>query len=340
MSEKKQVTFEDIAKYTGFSKTTISRYFNRPATVTENNRKIIREALDTLGYQENKVAHILATGKTEYVGVIVPSLELDYYSSMLDKILKTYNEFGYKFIVFVGSNDAAAEMRYLEELLAYQIEGLIIMNHTLPSMSLCSLSVPVVAIEREDRFINSVNSDNYLGGIEAASLLLEKPCDVLIHLNSPTDESIPAYRRILGFKDYCLGHGLPCDIMIRDFGYSHEELHIPVKSVFEEMENRYPGMKKGVFCANDVIANYLLGQVIRKYGGLTPYYRIVGFDNTPMAVKAAYSISTIDQQIDVIAREAFSLLMEKIRLKRAGDPAADVPVHKTVSPLILRRETT
>ncbi len=340
MSEKNQVTFKEIAEYTGFSKTTISRYFNKPATVTEKNRKIIREALDLLGYQENKVAHILATGKTEYVGVIVPNLDLDYYSSMLDRILKTYNEFGYKFIVFVGSNDTAAEERYIEELLAYQIEGLIIMNHTLPSESLCSLSVPVVAIEREDRFINSVNSDNYLGGIEAASLLTEKTCDILIHLNSPTDESIPASQRISGFRDYCSARDLRYEIMIRDFGYSHEEVYSHAKAAFEEMETRYPGMKKGVFCANDVIANYLLGQVIRKYGGLTPLYRIVGFDNTPVGVKAPYSISTVDQQIEVIAREAICLLMEKIRQKRTGDPAARVPIHKTVTPIVLRREST
>ena len=29
MKQKKNVTFNDIAKYTGFSKTTISRYFNK-----------------------------------------------------------------------------------------------------------------------------------------------------------------------------------------------------------------------------------------------------------------------------------------------------------------------
>ena len=33
-SEKKKVTFNDIAKYTNFSKTTISRYFNNPDSLT------------------------------------------------------------------------------------------------------------------------------------------------------------------------------------------------------------------------------------------------------------------------------------------------------------------
>ena len=39
-------TYQDIANYTGFSKTTISRYFNRPETVTPENREKIRHALE------------------------------------------------------------------------------------------------------------------------------------------------------------------------------------------------------------------------------------------------------------------------------------------------------
>lgn len=45
---KKQVTFADIAEYTGFSKTTISRYFNHPNSLTLENQEKIAKALDEL----------------------------------------------------------------------------------------------------------------------------------------------------------------------------------------------------------------------------------------------------------------------------------------------------
>lgn len=61
---KKKVTFDDIAKYTGFSKTTISRYFNNPDSVTLENQDKISQALKDLNYQENKLAKVLANGKT------------------------------------------------------------------------------------------------------------------------------------------------------------------------------------------------------------------------------------------------------------------------------------
>ena len=105
MGKKQNITFNDIAKYTNFSKTTISRYFNNPDSLTLENQEIIAKALVDLDYKENKVARILANGKTEFIGIIVPNLFLHYYSEMLDKILSTYEQFGYKFLVFIGNQN-------------------------------------------------------------------------------------------------------------------------------------------------------------------------------------------------------------------------------------------
>ena len=48
---KKNITFSDIAKYTGVSKTTISRYFNNPDSLTLENQQIIATALEKLNYK-------------------------------------------------------------------------------------------------------------------------------------------------------------------------------------------------------------------------------------------------------------------------------------------------
>ena len=93
MARKKNVTFNDIAQYTHFSKTTISRYFNNPDSLTPENQQIISDALDKLNYKENKVAKILANGQTEFVGVLIPSLSMNYYSEMLNQILASYEKY-------------------------------------------------------------------------------------------------------------------------------------------------------------------------------------------------------------------------------------------------------
>ena len=59
-SQKKSITFSDIAQYTGLSKATISRYFNQPSYLTQENIDIISKALKELNYQENKLARVFA----------------------------------------------------------------------------------------------------------------------------------------------------------------------------------------------------------------------------------------------------------------------------------------
>ena len=193
---KKQVTFADIAAYTNFSKTTISRYFNHPDSLTLENQEKISQALDTLGYKKNKLAKVLANGKSEFIGIIIPNLYLHYYSEMLTQILSSYRDFHYKFLVFVSDNGPSEEEQYIDELMAYQIEGLIVLSHTLSSEKLASYQIPVIAIEREAEHICGVTSDNYMGALQAATLLIRDKCDVLIHVNADVPKSIPAYDRI------------------------------------------------------------------------------------------------------------------------------------------------
>ena len=251
MARKKNVTFNDIAQYTHFSKTTISRYFNNPDSLTPENQQIISDALDKLNYKENKVAKILANGQTEFVGVLIPSLSMNYYSEMLNQILASYEKYGYKFLVFAGNGHDETEHRYIQELMSYKIEGLIVLSHTLSSRELSDLQIPVVAIEREDQFVSSVNTDNYLGAYEATSLLIHNHCDVLIHLNSPTKENVPAYRRLAGFQDACVKAGVPHKVIIRDFGLSYQEAAAPLQEIFDNIEQKYAGQKKGIFLSND-----------------------------------------------------------------------------------------
>ena len=311
MARKQNVTFADIAKYTNFSKTTISRYFNNPDSLTEKNQKIIADALEKLNYHENKVARILASGQTEFVGVIIPNLFLHYYSEMLDRILSTYETFGYKFLVFLSNGDADTERQYIQELLAYKIEGLIILSHAIPSIELANLHIPIVAIEREDAHISSINTDNYMGAIQATSLLYRHNCEVLFHINNPTAKSIPAYGRIEGFEDFCREQQIPHRIFLhemKDQTASQEHL----KEILSEIEADSPGRKKGIFVSNDTHASILVNLLVRKHGKLPEDYLIVGFDDSPASRNAIFPISTVAQQIDVIATEAVKLLVEQI----------------------------
>lgn len=341
MAEKKNITFDDIAKYTHFSKTTISRYFNNPDSLTLENQQIISDALVKLNYKENKVARILANGKTEFVGIIIPNLYLHYYSEMLNQILSTYETYGYKFLVFVGHENAETERQYIQELLAYKIEGLIVLSHTLSSLELASLQIPIVTIEREDQYVSSINTDNYMGAVQAASLLAGHNCEILIHINTPTAPNIPAYGRIQGFMDFCATNGFKNRIFCQETKSTHDASLQYLKGVIEELDTTCSGMRKGIFVSNDTHANILLNVIFRKYGKLPDDYYIVGFDDSPVSREAIIPISTVGQQIDQIANEAVGLLVSQMEERKKRRPAPlKEPVHKTVTPILIRRETT
>ena len=334
---KKRVTFADIAAYTNFSKTTISRYFNDPDSLTLENQQKIADALEALDYKENKIGRILASGRTEFVGVIIPNLYMHYYAEMLNQILATYEIYGYKFLVFTGNAKADVERRYIEELLAYNIEGLITLSPTIPSEELASYNIPVVGIEREDQYICSVNTDNYLGGVQAASLLRESNCDILIHVNADIPSTSPASGRIRGFVDTCQENHLPYELILTDLGNTFEENQTRIMKLVDTFEQKYPNQKKGIFMPNDTHANVLLNILFQRHGKLPESYRLIGFDNSPISREAVIPTSTVGQQISVMADEAMKLLASQMneRKKRRPQPLK-APIHKIIAPKLIR----
>lgn len=266
---------------------------------------------------------------------------MHYYAQILSAILATYEKYGYKFLVFEGNKDKDVEQQYIQELLAYKIEGLIVLSHTIPSKELASYNIPTVTIEREDQYTCSVNTDNYMGAVQATSLLCKNNCDILFHLNQNLSKTTPGYQRILGFLDICKEYGRPYQLILDSFGRNHEENQKRFSQILEELDENYQGKKKGIFVSNDTHANILLNLIIRKFGTLPEEYRIVGFDDSPIASSAIIPISTVGQQIGIIANQAMELLvMQMNERKKRGPVPLTEPIHQVVTPILKRRETT
>lgn len=243
--------------------------------------------------------------------------------------------------MFAGNEHKETERKYIEELLAYKIEGMIIFSHTIPSEELAAYKVPIVTVEREDKFVCSVNTDNYMGGVQAAGLLVKSGCDVLIHINSDVSEDVPSYGRITGFCDICRERNIPHELILADMGNSYSEISAVIQKLLETIEKKYSGKCKGIFMSNDTHANILLNILIRKYGKLPDDYKIVGFDNTSISREAVIPISTAGQQIETMANEAMELLLLQINERKKRKPVPlDAPIHKTVTPILYRRDTT
>lgn len=332
---KKKVTYSDIAQYTNYSKMTISRYFNNPDSLTDETKEKIENALKELNYQSNKVAKILANGKSEFIGIIIPELFFDYYSLILNDILTTYSEFNYKFLVFAGNHDPQLEKKYIQELLAYQVEGLIILSYSLTSKVLQEYQFPIVTIEREDQHISSVNTNNYLGGQLATNHLIDNKCDVVIHINGFVKEYNPSYQRINGFKDTSISRNVPYEIIQKDFINDYDQTYQQLLDIYTYLEKKFPNQKKGVFVSNDNHANIFLNILLKNHKKIPEEYEIVGFDNT-ISKQSILPITTVSQNTKEIAYNAIKLLNKSIKSKNTNSKIQ----HLLVDPQLIIRETT
>ena len=84
-----------------------------------------------------------------------------------------------------------------------------------------------------------------------------------------------------------------------------------------------------------------LNLIFQKYGKLPKDYQIVGFDDSPIASEAILPITTVGQQIDLIAKTSMELLVQQMeeRKKRKPVPLAE-PIHNQITPILIRRKTT
>ena len=199
----------------------------------------------------------------------------------------------------------------------------------------------MIAIEREAERICSVTTDNYMGGMQATSLLIRNRCDVLIHINVHVPENIPAYDRIRAFEETCREYHVPYELNLTVSGDSYQELFEQMRVIFQDIDSKYSGQKKGIFLSNDTYANIFLNLIFQKYNCLPDEYQIIGFDNSPSAAESIIPITTIGQQIDVIAQTTMELLVEQMNEMKKRKPAPlQKPIHKKITPVLIRRQTT
>ena len=86
-----------------------------------------------------------------------------------------------------------------------------------------------------------------MGALQAATLLIRDKCDVLIHVNADVPKSIPAYDRIRAFEETCREYHVPYELNLNVSGDSYQELFEQMRVIFQDIDSKYSGQKKGIF---------------------------------------------------------------------------------------------
>ncbi len=303
-------TLKDIAKVTGVSIAAVSLVLNKkPIRISEEKRaEIIRTARE-LNYKTNQAARSLVTMQSDLLGLIVPDIENTYFSRLAKYLEKKCIE-NNKVLLILNSNELlSTDLRLLDILVSRQIDGIFICPSYESFQSpefrdrLEHIGVPVVMVDRvyDDAAFSRVYFDNTQSAFAAVELLIRNGHEK-IAIIAPPQNADTGYSRLEGYKQAHLAHGIPIDQSSIYFGdYSFQSGYNAGQEILKTDVT-------AVFSCNDGMTLGFLKALREAQLKIPEDISLISNDNIPEDFSFGISITTIVQNVNRLAEEAYSCL--------------------------------
>jgi LacI family transcriptional regulator len=200
------VTIRDVASRAGVSPMTVSRVINDSPRVSPETRRRVEAAIAELHYVPNRLARSLIRRKTGALGLIVPDVANPFFTLIVRGVEDVAWRAGYHVILCNTQADLEREREYLEDMTAFQVEGLVIApvsDRSRPHLrTLTRNNVPFALI---DRSISGFECDLVQGDSPAGAQRLVEHLIGLGHrriaMITETSEVSTARDRLQGYRN-------------------------------------------------------------------------------------------------------------------------------------------
>lgn len=326
-----RVTLEMVAAAAGVSAASVSRILNGTATVSDDKRTAVEEAIARLGFVPNPVARGLAGGRTLSVGVVTRAIDSPFYGGALRGIEDTLSQAGYSPLFVSGQWSAQHEARCIEALLSRRVDGLIVLTGRLADSALAAMSreLPVVVTGRTMRAPGLVALDfnNFEGARLATEHLLQLGHRQVAFITG--DMRHPdGKERLRGYRSALEAAGLAED----------PELVIPgdftEASGLAAVERLLDSRKSftAIFAANDQMA-FGAGLALYRRKLRVPHdVSLVGFDDLAPAMFSIPPLTTVHHPVYELGQLAAKAMLQLL--------AGDQPTLALPAPQLIVREST
>ena len=325
-----KITSAQVAKLAGVSQSAVSRVFTPGASVSIKTTKKVKEAALSLGYRPNSIARAMVSGKSRMIGVVVAYLENQFYPEALERLSNCLQEKGYHVLIFMAGKDRQSIDNVIEEILDYQVDGIIAASVSMSSglSERCrAAGVPMVLFNRaqDEPNMSAITSDNIEGGKKIAKFLISSGHKKISYIAGWEGASTQRDREA-GFISILNHAGL--SLHSRKVGnFVFEDSREATRSMF------FNNPPEAVFVANDHMAFAVMDTLRYELGLKIPDdVSVVGYDDVPAASWPSYSLTTVQQPVNIMVRETVEILIEKIE-----NPEARPQKIKVDGPLILRK---
>lgn len=328
---KTSATAHQVARLAQVSQSAVSRTFTPGASVSDATRAKVLAAARTLGYRPNALARSLITRKSGIVALVMSYLQNQFYPLVIEQLSQALQRRGLHVLMFIS--DEADANGVLEEILQYQVDGIVMASTTLsPELArqCADVGIPIVLFNRVpelgatqgDDGTSSVTSDNHGGGQLVAELLMRRGFERIAFL-AGLENSSTSIERERGFSEALKAHGRK--ICARAVG--HYDFARAQAATRELFTGHHPQqLPDALFVANDHMAIAALDVLRIELGLKVPQdVSVVGFDDVPQAGWGSYRLTTVMQDVAAMVAATVELLDEQMRAERPAARGIVVP---------------
>jgi len=312
--KRKTLTIHDIAKKLNISASTVSRALNNNPNISKTTIEKVNAFAIEGGYRPNWIASNLRKRKTNSIGIIVPQINRNFFSSFISGVEEIAFKKNYNVIISQSNNILEKEKKIVYSLFSNQVDGMIVsLSMQTNEFSHFKLfqenNIPLVFFDRVAPSLSTdrIVVDDFEAGYKATKHLIDQGYKRIAHLAGPTVLEIYSLRRngyIKALKD--------CHLPVKKeyIPTSHLLMEDGENSIKQFLDLKIP--PDAVFCGNDTSA---LGMMIylKKKGIRVPEdIGIVGFSDEPFSELVTPTLTTLRQPSFEMGKKAAGLLIQRI----------------------------
>lgn len=323
---------QEVAQRAGVSKTTVSHVLNQTRFVEAATVARVQQAMQELGYRPNLLARSLRRQETKTIGLITPDNANVYWAEFARVVEGAGFAAGYIVLLCNSEWSAERECKYVETLLARQIDGIILAAtstrlDTLADIMAAKLPVVVVNTIPAAPAVSAVRVDDWRGGYLAGAHLIRLGHRKVGCIS--TMQEYGAQTRKQGFQHAFTEAGLdPATIAIAEGDFSFASGEAAAAALLQ----RQPDLT-ALFAVNDNMALGAYKTLHRRQRRVPDDVSVIGFDNIAYATAVTPELTTIAQPITALGETAFTLLLKKL-----DDPASP-PEAVVLQPTLVERQS-
>ncbi|MCF7932772.1 MAG: LacI family transcriptional regulator [Acholeplasmataceae bacterium] len=327
---EKRILLKDIAEKSGLTINTVSRALKDKPDISEATRREVQRLAADMGYIPDVIASSLRSGYTKTIGIMFDNIANPYFMIMTELLYEELHKDGYDIMIFTGSGDRAQfDIESFNKMVSRRIDGIITFLKPTTDVvnALRNNKIPLVVLGREgdDIGVDSVYTNDYLGGFEIAKYLTNKGHHQIGYIGAPSD-ILCSTKRLEGMTDYLSSQKLKINHGCHRFlEHGNLDLEPHVQALIDQHVT-------AIFCFNDTMAYEAISIINQKGLKVPEDIAVCGYDNLEERIRVPVSLTTIDTN----KRE---LTLRCVRTLKRRIENFDAPIEKLVNSarLIARR---